>query len=238
MELLAEETRDLAGMRPGKHEDAHEGLITLLGNITRAASAESTNIQWGYLNKTECKNCGLNSDKDDFIGDNCATVELECRLTDGLVTLQNCVDCHFAPSEVDYRCASGRTLVCDNRIGTASKRLLLTNAPDVLTVVLLRFGAFPGLEKRSTPVLGINSDLVLSDGTRYTCFGVVCHIGGSRIVGHYVAWVRDHGGWWRVDEVGGSGVQHMDSVDTKEVRENAYILFFSKTAVVQPSVFR
>jgi ubiquitin C-terminal hydrolase len=154
---------------------------------------------------------------------------------DGRETVQNSVDAHFADEKVfDYKCPG---LQCNGRSREVTKGLRLSNSPDILTIQLKLFDSDYRHEKLAVEVCDIDHDLVVCDGTKYTCFGVVCHIGGSRRSGHYNAFVLRDGSWYRMDEKEGPS-KLSPSVDTAEVRRNAYILFYSKVPQDQHSALR
>lgn len=129
----------------------------------------------------------------------------------------------------NYECDSKGPGKCNGTQGEAWLTRRIARLPEVLVVVLLRYGQEGGLHKLKTLVSfdvegeslepyfvppdqrGLEApppDAGFGAEMWYRCYGVVTHDGNSLNAGHYVSYVRDLRGeeaggeapWWRCDD--------------------------------------
>ncbi|XP_014674837.1 PREDICTED: uncharacterized protein LOC106814956 isoform X2 [Priapulus caudatus] len=130
---------------------------------------------------------------------------------------------------------------------------LLRQLPKCLVVQLLRFTYDQSLavsRKIHAPVRVpltldlapvIFDNLVYDDGSTtdasghvyvYELYAVCVHVGtGNTFTGHYIAYSLADGVWYRTDDEAVVAVSMADELESKLVRENAYLLFYSKRPV-------
>lgn len=131
------------------------------------------------------------------------------------------------------------------------RRCLLRQLPECLIIQLMRFSydhAAGEPTKVSTSV-GIRLfDLDLRDviydsvvqqtdlatpnsGYVYELYGLCLHLGASSTShGHYVSYCLDRGRWYRMDDDEVTEVNMEYQLNTEEIRQNAYILFYKRTS--------
>lgn len=129
----------------------------------------------------------------------------------------------------NYECDNEGEGKCNGSKGEAWLTRRIARLPEVLVVVLLRYGQAGGLHKLKTLVsFDVDNetfepyfvpqgqrdlrkpapDAAFGDELWYRCYGVVTHDGNSLNAGHYVSYVRDlrvadAGGeapWWKCDD--------------------------------------
>lgn len=112
-----------------------------------------------------------------------------------------------------------------------SKQLKIAKLPPILTIQLKRFEHFNGQGSKidshvQIPLVLSMEDYVtekssmLGNGGTYQLFGIVVHI-GSVNTGHYIAYVKKDGMWFKFDD---STVTRVTQEDVLSVR--AYLLFY------------
>ncbi|KAK6177280.1 hypothetical protein SNE40_015409 [Patella caerulea] len=130
------------------------------------------------------------------------------------------------------------------------RRCLLRQLPECLTIQLLRFtyNARSGRSKKirtpvSIPQKGLDlrsiiydtvtdrEDMTAPSGSHlYDLYGICLHLGGeSTNNGHYVSYcLNDNKNWYRFDDEKVSQVNMAEDINSREVRENSYLLFYKQ----------
>lgn len=136
------------------------------------------------------------------------------------------------------------------RLRDAERRCLLRRLPDCLVIQLMRF-SFNHVTRQScklqSPVRIPLSDLDLTQimfdtitnredlssteaSYKYDLYGVCVHLGAnSTNFGHYISYcLHTDGQWYKFDDETVTQVNMQFELTTRELRENAYILFYKK----------
>ena len=141
------------------------------------------------------------------------------------------------------------------QVTDGQRRSLLRQLPECLVVQLMRFKVDASTRESSKLSLPVNIPLTQLDltgyvidsvlqredltssaatlgGYRYDLMGLCAHVGASSLAhGHYVAFVKTrHCGWCRFDDEQVTQVNMQYELSTRQVRENAYLLFYRRTA--------
>ncbi len=131
------------------------------------------------------------------------------------------------------------------------RRSLLRQLPECLVVQLLRFSYQGGMlhkDHRPVSIALVNLDLTqlivdnvmnredltaLNASYRYELYAVCMHVGGeSTAYGHYINYTRAvDNNWYKYDDEHVTAVNMEYELNTRQVRENAYLLFYRKMAV-------
>ncbi|MED6148840.1 ubiquitin-specific protease [Stylosanthes scabra] len=222
----------------GKEEDAHEFLrhtieamqsvFLMESELTSLDSLkEETNLMGltfgGYLrSKIQCMECGGKSEQGDI-----ASLEEALRRFTSTETLDG---------ENKYNCVRCKSYE------KAKKKLTVSEAPNVLTIVLKRFqsGKFGKLNKpiqfpeilNFAPFMSGTSDR----SPIYRLYGVVVHLDimNAAYSGHYVCYVKNfQNKWFKVDD---SVVTAVDL--DKVLTEGAYMLFYARCSPRAPKLIR
>ena len=139
-----------------------------------------------------------------------------------------------------------------SKVTDGQKRSLLRQLPDCLVVQLMRFAMRHGNSPRkihapvTIPLTQLDLTQVVIDNVmtnrraegmhpganfRYSLYGVCLHLGAeSTSCGHYVAYIRAaaDNSWYRCDDASVTPVNMEYELNTRQVRENAYLLFYKK----------
>ena len=135
------------------------------------------------------------------------------------------------------------------RLRDAERRCLLRQLPECLVIQLMRFtyNQFSQQPRKilasvSIPLKGFDLKSVVFDNVtnrpslveseqKYNLYAVCVHLGGeSTHSGHYVCYCQsDNGVWYKFDDDLVWDVNMEYEVTTKEIRENAYLLFYKRT---------
>ncbi|CAH9120126.1 unnamed protein product [Cuscuta epithymum] len=225
----------------GKQEDAHEFMRFAIDTMQSVcldefggekaihpSSQETTLIQHIFGGRLQsqviCTKCNTISNQYENIMD--LTVEID----GDVASLEECLDKFTAKESLHgdnmYKCDK-----CNDYVG-AWKRLLICQAPNILTIALKRFqrGRFGKLNKRVTfpetlelcPYMSGTSE---SDDF-YKLYAVIVHVDmlNASFFGHYICYVKDLcGRWYRIDDC------KVACVDLDEVlSQGAYMLFYSR----------
>jgi len=101
---------------------------------------------------------------------------------------------------------------------------LVSTAPELLVVVLLRFGMENGkVKKKENRVVKVVEDVAVS-GEKYKLKAVVVHK-GSHLSGHYTAITNVGGKWFRCDD---AKVNEIGAAQLLMEGSGGYILFYEK----------
>ncbi|CAI9784762.1 unnamed protein product [Fraxinus pennsylvanica] len=225
----------------GKQEDAHEFMRFAIDTMQTVCldefggekavhprSQETTLIQHifgGHLqSQVICTNC--NNDSNQFENMMDLTVEIH----GDAATLEECLDQFTAKEWLHgdnmYKCDR-----CNDYV-MAWKRLVVRQAPNILTIALKRFqsGRFGKLNKRVTfpETLNLNPYMNESDGNDvYKLYAVIVHVDmlNASYFGHYICYVKDFcGNWYKIDDC------KVVSVDLDEVlSQGAYMLLYNRS---------
>ena len=143
------------------------------------------------------------------------------------------------------------TTTSPDRLTDGQRRSLLRQLPECLVVQLMRFSYHDGEPRKllrpvSVPLHNLNLTHLIIDNVlrrdgltaisssyRYDLYAVCVHLGSSSIAfGHYVAYVvAADGKWYRFDDDIVTAVNMEYELNTKRLRENAYMLFYRKCPV-------
>ena len=139
-----------------------------------------------------------------------------------------------------------------SKLTDGQKRLLLRQLPDCLVVQLMRFTMRHGNTPHkihapvAIPLTQLDLTHVVIDnvmtnrqaegihpgaGFCYSLYGVCLHLGAeSTSCGHYVAYIhaKVHNSWYRCDDAMVTPVNMEYELNTRQVQENAYLLFYKK----------
>ncbi|KAK3587115.1 hypothetical protein CHS0354_023569 [Potamilus streckersoni] len=138
------------------------------------------------------------------------------------------------------------------RLCDAQRRCLLRQLPDCLVIQMLRFSFNPFSHQSrklttpvSIPVKGLDlthivydnvtqrEDLTaVHDSYKYDLYAVCIHLGAeSTNCGHYVCYcLNENGTWFKFDDELVTEVNMEFEVTTREIRENAYLLFYKRSS--------
>ena len=213
-------------LRPYRQEDAHEFLRALLSTLVMNGHNKQLSCLFDGLleSAVTCQTCrrpSLTRDRYmdlslDIFGDHVTTLEdaLDEFTKTEMLTGENKVFCQ--------KCASKRT---------ASKGLRLATAPSILVFHLKRFafddyGNTVRLHKRVKFPLRLEigdymSKVNKSTPPAYELVGVLVHQGSTCDSGHYLAYTKCNGQWFRCND------SEVTKVDLKTVmKQQAYILMY------------
>jgi ubiquitin carboxyl-terminal hydrolase 8 len=135
------------------------------------------------------------------------------------------------------------------KVTDGQRRSLLRQLPECLIVQLLRFSFHQGQPRKvyrpvSIPLNTLDLTSLIIDNVmkredltalhtcfRYNLYGLVLHLGGeSTGFGHYVAYTQaSNNVWYKFDDHNVTEVNMEYELNTKTVRENAYLLFYKKS---------
>ncbi len=124
---------------------------------------------------------------------------------------------------------------------SGTKRVMISEAPNVLTMTLKRFGArqnaqgrFEATKDKHHVAIPERLDLTpymhpdhRNGNNLYNLYGMVIHMGNSAQTGHYISYVKKNGVWYRFDD------STVTAVTTQHVlqqygNETPYVVFFEK----------
>ena len=112
----------------------------------------------------------------------------------------------------------------------AWKRMCLTVLPEVLCIQLMRFSAtakkqqhYIQYQEELTLDISLKDANKISEKALYSLAGVVVHEGNSIKEGHYVAYVKKSGQWYRTDDLMVTKVSPFEAT-----HQQAYLLFYQK----------
>ena len=136
------------------------------------------------------------------------------------------------------------------RLRDAERRCLLRQLPDCLTIQLMRFSYNPFTRQLgkvtspvSIPLKNLDLTEIMFDTITnreelsekdvcytYDLYGVCCHVGAdSTNFGHYISYcLQQDGKWYKCDDEIVTEVNMEFELTSREIRENAYILFYKK----------
>ncbi|KAE8715814.1 Ubiquitin carboxyl-terminal hydrolase 17 [Hibiscus syriacus] len=237
-----------SNLGPGKEEDAHEFLryaVDAMQSVclkeARAAGplAEETSLIGltfgGYLHsKIKCMKCLGKSEKYERMMD--LTVEIDGDIGSLKEALAQFTATEILDGENKYHCTRCISYV------KARKKLMVLEAPNILTIVLKRFqsGNFGKLNKSVqfpeildlAPYMSGESDKVVI----YNLYGVVVHldVNNAAFSGHYVCYVKSfRGEWFRIDD------SMVIPVSLERVLlEGAYMLLYARHSPMAPALVR
>ncbi|GLJ38124.1 hypothetical protein SUGI_0776120 [Cryptomeria japonica] len=235
----------------GRQEDAHELLrlsIEAMQSIcldeaggektVNPTTQKTTFMQQLFggclLSKVQCMRCHYESDRFENMLD--LTVEIHGNIE----SLEDALAQFTAPELLDgenkYKCDRCKSYV------KAEKRLVVHEAPNILTIVLKRFknGKFGKLNKHVTFPEFLDMSPFMS-GTAdepplYMLYAVIVHLDmlNASFFGHYVCYVKDlHGTWYKIDDTEVEPVT-LDTV----MAEGAYMLLYSRSSPRPPYVLK
>ncbi|KAL1308786.1 hypothetical protein HN51_050804 [Arachis hypogaea] len=234
----------------GKEEDAHEFLrhaieamqsVFLMESEFNALDSlkEETNLMGltfgGYLrSKIQCMECGGKSERHERMMD--LTVEIDGDIASLEEALRRFTSTETLDGENKYNCVRCKSYE------RAKKKLTVSEAPNVLTIVLKRFqsGKFGKLNKpiqfpeilNFAPFMSGTSDR----SPIYRLYGVVVHLDimNAAFSGHYVCYVKNfQNKWFKVDDSVVTAVE-LDKV----LKEGAYMLFYARCSPRAPKLIR
>ncbi|GLT70694.1 hypothetical protein SLA2020_427550 [Shorea laevis] len=232
----------------GKEEDAHEFLRyavdTMQSVCLKEAGAvgplaEETTLVGltfgGYLrSKIKCMKCLGKSERFERMMD--LTVEIDGNIGTLDEALSQFTATEILDGDNKYHCSRCKSYV------KAKKKLTVSEAPNILTIVLKRFqsGNFGKLNKSIRFPGVLNMDPYMSGTTDksnvYGLYAVVVHLDvmNTAVSGHYVCYVRDfHGGWFRIDDSTVIPVE-LESV----LLERAYMLLYARHSPRTPALVK
>lgn len=227
----------------GRQEDAHEFMRFAIDSMQSICldevggekavdqrTQETTlihHIFGGHLqSQVRCMQCHHKSHRYEKL------MDLAVEIQGNVETLEDALSQFTAPEWLDgenkYKCDRCNAYV------KACKRLVIHEAPNILTVALKRFqsGKFGKLNKRVTfPEILDMSPYMSEDGDKpphYELYAVVVHVDmlNASFFGHYICYVKDlEGSWYKIDD---SKVKEVD-VD-KVMQQKAYMLLYTRSA--------
>ena len=213
-------------LRPYQQEDAHEFLRAMLGTLAmNGRNRETRSLFDGLLESSiTCKSCGNKSlTRDRYM-------DLSLDIQDDKINSLEQAMAHFVQTETLNGANKVDCSGCKTKC-TAKKTLRLATAPSILVCHLKRFSfnVFGGLTKITKKVMfpetleitDYMSNLNQSKPPPYELVAVLVHQGKTCERGHYVAFVKSEGEWFRCDD---KDVQ-MVPVE-KVMSQRAYILMY------------
>lgn len=232
----------------GRQEDAHEFLryaVDTMQSIcieqARFAGpvAEETTLIGmtfgGYLHsKIKCMNCCHKSEKYERMMD--LTVEIGGDIRTLEQALKRFTASEILQGENKYYCSRCKSYE------KAKKKLTVSQAPNILTIVLKRFKAgnftklnkpvrFPEILDMTPYMSGFNDRF-----PQYSLYGVVVHLDviNAAVSGHYVCYVKNYfEEWFKIDD------SVVISVDLERVlSEEAYMLLYARHSPRLPASMR
>eukprot|EP01018_Ginkgo_biloba_P000495 Gb_05817 [translate_table: standard] len=233
----------------GRQEDAHELLRLSIDTmqsicldeaggekVVDSAMQKTTFIQQmfgGYLqSKVQCMRCHKESVRYESMLD--LTVEMHGNIESLEDALAQFTASELLDGENKYKCDSCKSYV------KARKRLIVHEAPNILTIALKRFknGKFGKLNKHVTfPEVLDMSPYMSGTGDEpplYLLYAVVVHLDmlNASFSGHYVCYVKDlQGSWYKIDDTEVMPVE-LHTV----MAEGAYMLLYARSSPRPPSV--
>ena len=137
----------------------------------------------------------------------------------------------------------------------AQRRCLLRQLPECLIIQLLRFtyNQFTQQSRKicapvSIPLKGLDMTSIVydkvtnredltaaTDSYKYDLYGICVHLGSeSTSCGHYICYCQESDGtWYKFDDDLVWDVNMQYEITTREVRENAYLLFYKRSSAEQ-----
>lgn len=135
------------------------------------------------------------------------------------------------------------------KLTEGQRRSLLRQLPECLVVQLLRFSFHQGQPRKicrpvSIPLTQLDLTGLIIDNVmrredltalnacfQYSLYGLVLHLGGeSTSYGHYVSYaLAANNAWYKFDDQMVTSVNMEYELNTRQVRENAYLLFYKKS---------
>ncbi|GBE59008.1 peptidase C19 family protein [Babesia ovata] len=116
----------------------------------------------------------------------------------------------------------------------ATKAMSIYRAPRIMNVVLKRFGmgsyGFEKCKKEVSFPLSFSMSIHTSKQSKpvwltYDLYAVVCHLGGSLHMGHYVTFVRGQHGFWSC--YNDAAVSTVSQEAVLRLKQEAYLLFYA-----------
>ncbi|GFE53237.1 peptidase C19 family protein [Babesia ovis] len=177
------------------------------------------------LNVVICSKCNYRSEK----LETCFDISVDIYRANKLIDLlSSFVKEEILDSNNKYNCP-----VC-KRHQRATKAMSIYRAPRIMNVVLKRFGiSASGCEKSKKEVsfpLSFSMSLQTSKQKRpvwitYDLYAVVCHLGRSLNMGHYITYIKgQHGFWSRFSD---SSVTTVSQNTVLGLKQDAYLLFYA-----------
>lgn len=227
----------------GRQEDAHEFMRFAIDSMQSICldkvggekavdqrTQETTfihHIFGGHLqSQVRCMQCQHESYKYENM------MDLAVEIQGNVETLEDALAQFTTPEWLDgenkYKCDR-----CNDYV-KAWKRLVVHEAPNILTVALKRFqsGKFGKINKRVTfPDILDMSSFMSEEGDSpplYQLYGVIVHIDmlNASFFGHYICYIKDfHGSWYKIDD---SKVKEVDL--EKVMQQRAYMLLYTRSA--------
>ncbi|MCO5550584.1 hypothetical protein L7F22_004072 [Adiantum nelumboides] len=227
----------------GRQEDAHEFMRVAIDSMQSICldnmggekavdqrTQETTliyHIYGGHLqSQVRCMQCHRESYKYETM------LDLAVEIQGHVETLEDALEQFTTPEWLDgenkYKCDSCNAYVI------AWKRLVVHEAPNILTIALKRFqsGKFGKLNKRvSFPEVLDISPYMSDEGDKpplYHLYGVIVHIDmlNASFFGHYICYIKDfQGSWFKIDD---SKVKEVDI--EKVMEQRVYMLLYARSA--------
>ena len=161
---------------------------------------------------------------------------------------------HVFRTSTPIHAASATSAAAPVRFTDGQRRSLLRQLPECLIVQLMRFSYHQGHPRKIhrpviIPLANLDLTHLIIDNVmkredltafnacyRYNLYGLCIHLGSeSTGCGHYVSYAQaSDGHWYKFDDENVKQVNMEYEVNTREVRENAYLLCFRKSALVWP----
>ncbi|EAN32627.1 Ubiquitin carboxyl-terminal hydrolase family protein [Theileria parva strain Muguga] len=179
----------------------------------------------GYFrNVIVCNNCSRKSEKVEEFFDLAVEVTKSNRLIDLLS--------EFVLPE---KLTNDNKYFCSNCKGyqNANKSLSIYKAPRILNINLKRFNLYSNGYKKSLKAIEFPQLLSISlkssedsyTWLNYDLYAIVCHIGKSLHMGHYITFIKGkHGFWYRFDD---SIIQCVSESTVLSHNNDVYLLFYS-----------
>ena len=174
---------------PGQQHDASEALEVLINAMTNginSISAVSSLFGGFYQAEFKCASCGITSDdqpEPEFVR---TVLSVPIVRSD---TLQHAVDLICETCDVERTCP-----VCQH--SHACMSTAWQESPEILPVVLKRFGILDGVPFKNHKSVGISEVLNVTVGDiekKYILRSVIEHLGQDIESGHYIAYVSCEG---------------------------------------------
>ncbi|PRP77339.1 ubiquitin specific protease 42 [Planoprotostelium fungivorum] len=223
-EFLYRNLKNIGDFAWGQQEDAHDFAYAVLNSIQKSLLSnepskpsfkqEETSLIYqlfgGYMKSViKCKRCShVSSSFESFL-------DIMVDLTGNVTSLEEGLHNFMKIEELDE-----------------SKQMSIYEAPNVLCITLKRFDIMQGGCKVNRtvvyrPLLSLSRNMSQNSpdkSTDYELYAVVVHFGSSIFVGHYVAFVKNNGQWYLLDD---SCVTHVS--ESQVLQQNAYMMFYQKT---------
>ncbi|AFZ79218.1 Ubiquitin carboxyl-terminal hydrolase family member protein [Theileria equi strain WA] len=132
-------------------------------------------------------------------------------------------------------------LICDNKYfckickshQNADKSLSIYKSPRILNINLKRFNVSShGLEKSTKAIefpqslsLSLKHEVDREIRLKYQLYAIVCHIGKSLRMGHYITYIKGHHGFWYCFD--DSNVRCVSESKVFSQKNDVYLLFYS-----------